>query len=190
MPFLPDRKTFLFALFPLVMPVAAAADAVVHYRFGEWTLRAPASLSPQRLAGSNILVNEGIEITAHWQQGKDRAVALRFDSAETKKDAVVLKSFRNTRRVQGCKFTRGSHIEPLALGMADDIEKPEWPDGSALTLPGADRTVRRVGDMLVFDLGGMRVQLNADEPVVRVGEWGTADFCRFELRPDVETEDE
>jgi len=55
------------------------------------------------------------------------------------------------------------------------------PDTLEVNLPGGDRALRRVADVLVADLGTARIQIADDSPVVRLGLWNSADFCRFEV---------
>ena len=50
-----------------------------------------------------------------------------------------------------------------------------------ITFAGSDRGLRRVGEELIADLGPYRVKIALDSPIVRLGEWDSADFCRFEL---------
>ena len=186
MPLIPGLKTFLSVLLLSVIvgsPVAAA-DALRVYRFGGWTLLAPADVTPDVLSPAPYLAPmplEGMEFLAYWQDGKERALALRFSGIEAKQDAIALQSFRSTSLLKGCTFGARGRIKPLKDVLPKDAEALAFPDGGALQLVGSERGLRRNGDILVADLGSARVQITADSPVVRVGEWNSADFCRFEL---------
>lgn len=159
------------------------------YRFGGWLLVLPADVRPEVLVPGPYEVAvpaAGIELLAYWQDGSQRAVSLRYDALLPKKDLAVLKSFRSTSRIKGCDFggpgkvkTLKSVLRKTGLQATDAIAFPE--DG-ALLLAGTERGLHRVGDVLVADLGNARVQLTDDSPMVRVGEWGSAEFCRYELK--------
>ena len=162
-----------------------AEDPLTVYRFGGWTLLAPAALSPAALeSGSEALPisSQGLELLAYWQDGSQRALALRFDASDAKQDTVVMKSFRRVNRLNGCKFGADARLKPLKSLLPKEAEAVEFPDEGGLRLTGDERGLRRNGEVLVLDLGTARVQLSEDSPVVRVGEWNSADFCRFELR--------
>ncbi|MES2683290.1 MAG: hypothetical protein V4650_07180 [Pseudomonadota bacterium] len=172
---------------------ALAGDAPQVYRFGEWTLIAPATVNAEVLSASGPAIavpTGGLELLAYWQDGSQRAVALRFDALDPKKDVVAMKSHRNIRRLKGCGFGTGARIKPYKAALPKDAEPVTFPDEGRLQLLGSDRSLRRAGDVLVADLGGARVQLAEDSPVVRVGEWDSADFCRFELSKNSELDEE
>lgn len=163
------------------------------YRFGGWTLLTPAELSPAALESGREALSigsQGLELLAYWQDGTQRALALRFDAGDAKQDAVVMKSFRRVNRLNGCKFGPDATLKPLKKMLPKESEPMDFPDDGSLQLIGAERGLRRNGEMLVLDLGTARVQLSEDSPVVRVGEWNSADFCRFELRARPEEPDD
>lgn len=183
MPSMPVTKSFLFRLFLAVMACAPAsafaAEEPVAYRFGDWTLLSPLPIE----AGTQALPvpADGLEFRFYWKDGSERAVALRFDADKGEKDRSLLRSGREQIRFDGCKRTGGGgSIARLAKKSLPEVI-PELPDDTALTLNNTERGLRRDGDTVVADLGKHRVQLTSDSPVVRAGEWQTADFCRYEL---------
>lgn len=189
MPFMSTPKNLLSVL--LLSVIAAEAAQAVQpaqaYRFGGWTLLAPAGLFVDGTAPA-AMAGQGVEVLAYWQDGQERAVALRFDGAVPPQDAVVLKSHRDSRRIKGCDFGAGARVTPLTVALSAVTEIRDLPDDTSVLLPGNDRSLRRVGDLLVADLRGVRVQLAEDSPIVRAGEWDSAEFCRFELKAEGEDE--
>lgn len=170
-----------------------AAEPPLLYRFGGWLLLMPAEANPEALEPGPYVLRmptDGIELMAYWQGGRTRAVALHFDAQDFKKDYVVLKSFLSSSRLKGCGIGPVARIKPLKNLIAKDAVALELPEHGALLLAGSDRGLRRVGELLVADLGSARVQLMADSPVVRVGEWDSAEFCRYELKQWLEGGDE
>lgn len=198
MPSIPVPKTLLSLLLLSVILIAPsqAADAPQIYRFGDWTLIAPPAMTPEALgsgAATLPLPAEGVELLAYWQDGSQRAMALRFDAKDATQDAVVLKSFKRTNRIKGCKFGSIARLKPLKDWLPKDknFEPTAFPDDGAMTLLGGSvRSLRRAGDVLVADLGTYRVQIADDSSTVRLGEWNSADFCRFELIPASDAVDE
>lgn len=183
MPSMPASKSFLFRLFLAVMasaPVSAfAADDPVAYRFGDWVLLSPVPLE----SGTQALKVpvDGLEFRFYWKDGSERAVALRFDGDRGEKDRSLLRSGREQIRFDGCKRAgAGGSIAKLSKKALPEAI-PELPDDTALTMNSTERGLRRDGDTVVADLGKHRVQLTSDSPVVRAGEWQSADFCRYEL---------
>jgi len=180
-------KFLLSVLFLLVIPqgVLHAADRPQVYRFGGWTLITPPEVdNPSLEAGPVTLVvpEKGIEFLAYWQDGSERALALRFHSTDPKQDVAAMKSYRSTRRLYGCELGPSARIKSLERSLPPEGLPTTLPEASVIELAGSDRGLRRVSDVLVADLGIARVQIAEDSPVVRLGEWGSADFCRFELK--------
>lgn len=182
---IPKTLLSLVLLLVIVWQPLHAEDPLRVYRFGSWTLLTPAEISPAALASGREALSigsQGLELLAYWQDGSQRALALRFDGGDAKLDAVVMKSFRRVNRLNGCKFGPDAKLKPLRKTLPKEVEAIEFPDDGGLQLIGSERGLRRNGEVLVLDLGTARVQLSEDSPVVRVGEWNSADFCRFELR--------
>ncbi len=195
MPSIAIPKTLLSLVFLLVIVWQPLhAEGPLHtYRFGDWTLLAPAEITPSALASGREalpIASQGLELLAYWQDGSQRALALRFSGSDEKQDAVVLKSFRRVNRLNGCRFGPDARLKSLKSMLPKEVEPVEFPDDGGLQLVGSARGLRRNGEMLVLDLGTARVQLSQDSPVVRVGEWNSADFCRFELRAKPDAPDE
>lgn len=195
MTLIPVPKNFLFVLLLSLIPssVVIAAEPAQVYSFGGWTLIAPAEISPEALrAGPHVLrlPSTGIELLAYWQDGSQRAVAIRFSGEAPERDAVVLKSYRRSNRLKACKFGQPSRFKVLKKARPANVEAVEFPEGANLLLDGTERGLRRDGDMLVADLGGARVQLQEDSPTVRVGQWDSAEFCRYELIESTKDDDD
>lgn len=195
MPSIAVPKILLLALLLSVISSAPlrAADDVQVYQFGEWTLIAPANVTPDTLQGDPQAIPvpaDGIEFLAYWQDGSKRALALRFDGKDSAKDVAVMKSARTARRLKGCGLGSIARVKPLNETRPKDAATTVFPDGAAVLLAGSERGLRRVGELLVADMGPARVQLNEDSPIVRLGEWDSADFCRFELKVWVEGDEE
>ena len=181
---IPKTLLLLVLLSVIAWQPVRAEDQLRTYHFGGWTLLAPAELSPAALASGGEALpigSQGLELLAYWQDGSQRALALRFHGSDAKQDAVVMKSFRRVNRLNGCKFGPEATLKPLKKMQPTEIEPSQFPDDGGLQLGGSERGLRRNGEVLVLDLGTARVQLSEDSPVVRVGEWNSADFCRFEL---------
>ncbi len=186
---MPVLKTWLCVLLLLVIPTAPVLaaddpDGKHRYRFGGWTLLLPPELPASALeAGGPPLrmPQAGLEILGYWEDGSRRAIALRFDGEDAKKDRVALRSLRSVRTLKGCKFGGGGRIPALKKAPEGQPPAPTLPETLEVNLPGSDRALRRVNDVLVADLGTARIQLTEDSPVVRLGQWDSADFCRFEL---------
>lgn len=186
---MPVPKTWLCVLLLSVIPatavLAAADDSGRHrYRFGGWTLILPPALTATTLEAGGAPLRmplEGLEILGYWEDGSQRAIALRFDGTDAKKDKVALKSLRSVRALKGCDFGGGARIEALKKVPEGTPPAPLLPDTMEVNLPGGDRALRRVADVLVADLGTARIQIADDSPVVRLGLWDSADFCRFEV---------
>ena len=84
--------------------VAQASEAVQAYRFGGWTLIAPAGLDARALSDAHhtlAMPATGLELLAYWQDGRERALALRFSGRSAQDDAVVLKSASRSHRLKG-----------------------------------------------------------------------------------------
>lgn len=186
---MPVVKTWLCVLLLSVIPAslvlaAQDEDGQLHYRFGGWTLMLPPALSAATLeVGSPPLRMplEGLEILAYWEDGSQRAIALRFDGSDARQDRVALKSLRSVRLLKGCEFGAGARIKAMKKMPEGQPPPPLLPDTLEVNLPGSDRSLRRVADVLVADLGTARIQIAEDSPVVRLGQWDSADFCRFEV---------
>lgn len=181
-------KTLLCVLLLSVITtgLAGAAEPARVYRFGGWTLLMPADADEPALASGRYSVNvpaEGLELLAYWQDGSQRAVALRFSGSDIKLDAVAMKSFHRSNRLKGCKFGAGARVKSYKDAVPENAPIQAFPDDGVLLLKGSDRSLRRAGEVLVADLGNARVQFAEDSPTVRLGEWNSADFCRFELKP-------
>lgn len=200
MTFMPAPKSLLSRLLLSVIlgcalppPVLAEAEVAgdTQYRFGEWLVVLPVASdlllsSPQSLA---VPVG-GFEPRLYWQDGKRRAARLHFDALDAQQDFTVLRSGTARNRLKGCSPRGGGRIAPIGP-LHEDI--PEWPDGFEVMLTGSERGLRRSGDTLAADLGTHRVQITLDSPLVRVGEWDSADFCRYELdgrSPNAASDDE
>ncbi|MES2884369.1 MAG: hypothetical protein V4709_06170 [Pseudomonadota bacterium] len=186
---IPKTLLSLVLLSVILWQPLRAEEPLRVYRFGSWTLLTPAEISPETLASGREALpigSQGLELLAYWQDGSQRALALRFDGSDAKQDAVVMKSFRRVNSLKGCKFGPDARLKPFKKMLPKDAEPVDFPDDGGLQLVGSERGLRRNGEVLVLDLGTARVQLSEDSPVVRVGEWNSADFCRFELlaRPD------
>ena len=189
MPFMPAPKTFLFRiLLLLILPSAYAAgpsEDVGVYQFGEWTLITPTKIEVDELVpGPHVLrlPVSGMEFLLYWHDGKERALAVRFDGENLKDDVTVLRSRYTTDRLKGCTPHFGGRIKSLKKARPAKVEAVEFPDDGAIVITGSERGFIRHGETLAFDLGTHRVQITQDSPIVRVGEWGSADFCRFELK--------
>lgn len=187
MAFIPVPKTLLLlVLLSVISAGPARAQTPQVYRFGSWTLIAPAEVTPEALATGPHPISSrasGVEFLAYWQDGAQRALALRFDGSDGAKDLVALKSHHRSHRIKGCGLGGSARIAPLSKALPKDVEPVEFPDGGAVSLSGTDRGVRRAGELLVVDQGPLRVQLTEDSPLVRAGAWASAEFCRFELSP-------
>lgn len=195
MPFMPAPKTLLSRLLLLlILPSAAAAAPAVPaglYRFGEWTVITPTVLDTDALVPgpySLELPISGAEFLLYWQEGKERALAVRFESSTPKDDVTVLRSRYSMGRLKGCKPRDGGRIKSLKKARPAKVEAAEFPDDAVIVIAGSERGIARHGETLAFDLGSHRVQITQDSPIVRIGEWGSADFCRFELK-DKERDD-
>ena len=186
MTLIPVLKNFLFVLLLSLIPSSAllAAETPQVYRFGGWTVIAPAELSPEVLrAGPHTmrLPLGGLELLAYWQDGSQRAVAIRFSGEDPAQDVVVMKSYRRSNRLKDCGFGAAARIKPLKKTRPAEVEAVNFPDDASLLLGNTERGLRREGDLLVADLAGARVQLQEDSPTVRLGQWDSAEFCRYEL---------
>lgn len=186
MTLIPVPKNLLLVLLLSLIPSSAviAAETPQVYRFGGWTLIAPAEVSPEALrAGpyTQRLPLTGLEFLAYWQDGSQRAVAIRFSGEDPKQDAVVMKSYRRVNQLKACEFGPSARLKPLKKTRPAGVEAVVFPDEASLLLGDTERGLRREGDLLVADLGSARVQLQADSPTVRLGQWDSAEFCRYEL---------
>lgn len=188
MPSIAVLKNLLFVLLLSLIQTstAIAAETPQVYRFGHWTLVAPAEVSPEALSAGPYALrppSTGIELLAYWQDGSARAVAIRFSGEDPEQDLVILKSYRRSNRIKACTFGLSTRIKPLkkARPAEAEAEAVVFPDGASLLVDGSERGLRREGDVLVADLGGVRLQLQEDSPTVRLGQWDSAEFCRFEL---------
>ncbi len=197
MRFSPVPKTLLLlVLLSVIAHTRAHAAELQLYRFGGWMLVAPAALSPQALESGAVTLPVpagGIEFLAYWQDGRERALALRFAS-DGKLDAAVMSSFGRGRQLKGCKLGNSARLKPMKQVLPrerpKDADIPAFPDDATLVLAGSERRLTRAGDVLVADLGSARVQIADDSPIVRLGEWGSADFCRFELIRNTDEDEE
>lgn len=169
--------------------MAAATQPRSVYRFGEWTLVTP--LMPHDGETPPQLSAQGQDLLLYWQDGRRRALSLRFD-LDPKREQALLRSGAAVNRLKGCSpRSGGGGIPPLRKVRAQaEGEDREWTDGSTLLLAGSARGLSRSGDTLVADMADHRVQITADSPLVRVGEWDSADFCRFELNNDDSRDDD
>lgn len=188
-------KILLSAVLLSVIAIAPAhaREAVQIYRFGEWTVVAPTSVGPAALtseAPALLLPLEGLDLVAFWQDGSQRAVGLHFDGRDPKKDTVVVRSLGGTNQVSGCKLGATARLKKMKELVPKDAVVDTFPDDGILQLAGSSRGLRRSGEALVADMGGARVQLLEDSPIVRKGLWDSADFCRIELNPVESAEDE
>jgi len=195
MPFMPAPKTFLFPLFlSLIQTGAQAADkteAAGVYRFGEWTLVAPAIAKPSLTAGTHTLQlpSTGLELLFYWKEGDERALAVRFNGEDAKEDVSVLRSRFSTERLKGCRARLGGRIKSMDKVRPAEVEAVELPDDTRIIVDGSERGLVRYGETLAFDLGTHRVQITQDSSIVRVGEWDSAKFCRFELKEKEDRDD-
>lgn len=184
MPSIAVSKTLLSVVLLPVMAagLAKAEETTQRYRFGNWVVVVPADAGPDALVNGPVpLTADGVELLVYWQDGSERAVSLHFDATDAGKDLVLLKSYRDVTRLKGCGLGARGRMPKLQKA-AKTLEMPEFPDDAALQIPRSERGLRRVGDVLVADLGTARVQLTDDSPVVRVGEWNSAEFCRYEMK--------
>ena len=157
-------------------PAQAAGQA---YRFGGWTLFAPVAIE----GGAQALgaPEKPLEFLLYWQDGSERAVSLSF-GPDAAQDRSALKTGRAMLRFIGCKSRGGGRVAKAPRKPVASPLDTEFPDETSLLLPDGERGLCRSGELLIADLGGYRVQLAEDSPVVRAGEWDSADFCRFELQ--------
>ena len=181
-------KSWLSLLFLMVMAGAAFAAPPVAgsvYRFGEWMLVTPVPVEASALAAGPYtlaLPAEGSEWRLYHGDGQQRALALRF-AADPAKDVAILHTHDFTGRLKGChiNFDIAARMPRLKAVQPADAVVQELPDDTVIAFAGTDRGLRRVGEELIADLGPYRVKISADSPIVRLGEWDSADFCRFEL---------
>lgn len=193
MPFMPAPKNFLFRLLlSLILANAALAapeDESSTYRFGEWAFVMPRAITIEELTQGPYAWQpplKGLEFLLYWGDGKERALALRFSGENAKDDMTLLRSRFSTDRLKGCQPRGTGRVRPQKKekeGEISKVEPPEFPDDASIVFTGSERSLRRYGEILAFDLGTHRVQITRDSPVVRIGEWNSADFCRFELEP-------
>jgi len=193
MPSIAVLKTLLSVLLLSVMVATPsfAEDNPTVYRFGDWTLIAPATVNLDLLTAEAPVLKlpvDGMEFLAYWQDGRQRALRWQFKDGETPEDLAVLKSFGRSNLLKGCAFGPPQRIPALKKVRPKGVDALEFPEAGALTIAGSERGLRRMADELVADLGHARIKIRADSPVVRLGEWDSADFCRFELVPATEKE--
>ena len=181
-------KIWLSLLFLMVMAgvtFAAPPAAGSVYAFGEWTLVTPVPVEAAALvAGPYTLAlpAEGSEWRLYHGDGEQRSLALRV-AADPAKDVAILHTHDFTGRLKGChvSFDLAARMPRLKAVRPADAGVQELPDDTVITFAGSDRGLRRVGEELIADLGPYRVKIALDSPIVRLGEWDSADFCRFEL---------
>lgn len=170
--------------------MAAAAGAAPNpeasvYRFGQWTVVAPVHLAASEVSPGPYPLSppqSGSEWLLYFGDGSQRALALRF-SGNAKSDTATLRTHDFAGRLKGCNsgFGFAASLPSLKAARPAAAEISDWPDDSRVVIAGSDRGLRRVGEDLIADLGPFRVKITDDSPVVRVGEWDSADFCRYEL---------
>lgn len=191
MPFMPAPKiSLLLGLLSVMGPALAAPfDPGVALRFGQWTLarakEAPAALPlAPPLYRVEPRPGQDEEIYLYFGDGEDRALLLRY-SAKPEDDRAVLMTGVFSQRLDGCKQGMPARLRPLksVLGSKEALkaERAELPDDSVLRVGDGQRSLRRVGDELIADLGRFRVRILADGANVHVGEPESGDFCRFEV---------
>jgi hypothetical protein len=165
---------------------AEGEEAVLAYRFGDWTLVSPAPLETG--TQSIRLGTEGMEFQIYWKNGRERALSFHFAASEEEADRSLIRSGRSVTRFAGCKPRGGGRIASMPK-LPPREELPPLPDGSALLMGDTERGLRRQGELLIVDLKCHRTQIASDSPLVRAGEWDSADFCRYELRYESEDEE-
>lgn len=189
------RNTFQRALLPLLLaffcaPCMAAKAPVREssgFRFGDWTLVLPGLVTKAQLVEGTVeLGAKGapVEMLLYWQDGRERALALRFSETGPREDVAVLRSQAVVERLRGCTASYSASLPPLAAVLAADAARPELPDDTVIRIDGSERSLRRVGEELVADLSPYRVKVAPDTLLVRVGEPGSGEFCRWELQDE------
>lgn len=177
------KSLLAIAMFsPLAWSNPAAASGTA-YLFGEWTLVVPgAPVAPE---GEPVIVDldplQSHELRLYWRDGRDRALALRFNNPQLGQDRAVLKAYDDIQSIEACEHGAQEHFpaERIDLPLAPD--RSELPDDSEFRITGSHRVVRRVGDELVADLQNFRVKVATDSPLVRAGDPAGGDFCRWEM---------
>lgn len=192
MPLIPVPKTLLLLVLLSVISAGTAWGQTPRvYRLGGWTLITPADITPEALSAGPYHMPApaaGVEFLAYWQDGSERALAVRFHGSDAGQDQIRLKSYHRTHRIKGCGLGVGSRIASLKKMLPKDAEPMEFPDGSAVLFSGNDRSLRRQGELLVIDQSTLRVQLSEDSALIRAGESDSGDFCVFELTREPEDE--
>ena len=166
-----------------------ARGEVSAFHFGEWTLVVPAAVTAETLATGSYplpVASDDAEFLLYWQNGQQRALALRFNRSNAEKDVAVLRSLDTVQRLKGCTGSYGSSMKTLKQALPAGAATPELPDDTVIKLGDDGRGLRRVGDELIADLMPYRVKIALDSLLVRVGEPGSGDFCRWELSPNDE----
>lgn len=189
MPVIAAVKTLLLVLLLLVIPASMgwAAPNQQNYRFGNWLLVLPAEFglaAPQTGRTALMEPGEDLDLIAYWLDGRERALALHMNSADSNEDHADVKTHGDSYRIEKCDFGRSARIRPLKQARSAAADAAELPEDFQLQFPDGRRSVQRVGDLLVADLSTARIQIMQDSPVVRVGEWSSGDSCRFELQAD------
>jgi hypothetical protein len=170
------------------MPVLACAGVepgAAIYHFGQWTLIAPVHPESSALSPGPYMLNvppQGSDWLLYHEDGRYRAVSLHF-AANAKDDTAVLRTNDFAGKLKGCNSSLGfaSNL-PSLKAKRPNMEIVDFPDDSNIIVAGSDRGLRRSGEDLIADLGPFRVKITDDSPVVRLGEWDSADFCRYELK--------
>jgi hypothetical protein len=184
------RRNWVWAASLLAMSLLAplawskpATPPTSAYRFGDWVLIVPGIHAVPE--GAAVVVDldpqQSHELRLYWQNGKDRALALRFNDFKPGLDRAVLKAYDDIQVMDACEHGAQDRLpnERTDLPLPPDIS--ELPDDSEFRISGSHRVLRRVGDELVADLAKFRVKVATDSPLVRAGDPASGDFCRWEM---------
>lgn len=179
------RARLLLAIALCSPPVWAGTSPMptTAFRFGEWTLVVPGTHTVED--GAAVIVDldaqQSHELRLYWQDGRDRALALRFNELERAKDRAVLRAYEDIQAIEACAHGAQEDFPAARSDLPLPDEIIELPDDSEFRITGSHRVLRRVGDELVADLSKFRVKVATDSPLVRAGDPSGGDFCRWEM---------
>jgi len=169
----------------------APAPEVSGFRFGQWTMVLAGRGSAEQLSRAPLGPGSGgapLELFLYWQDGRERALALRFDAEQAKAD---LRSRDVVQHLRACSAEGQGRIPGLASLLPSGAGLAELPEGSVVNAGGPGHGLRRVGDELVADLSGFRAKLGTDSYLVFAGDPVSGRFCRWELKgSDAEYDDD
>lgn len=176
------------------LAAAPLLEPGVAYRFGDWLLLRPAAAVPPSTARAGLVVIDSGEQDENLylfnrKAASDTAVQLHFDGRRREQDfAALRRGDASSRRLKGCDDGRNSDfaIKSLRRLIGKNIpaltQLPELSDDSLVSIHTAagERSLRRVGEELIADLGGYRIKLALDTDTLRLGDPVSGDFCYFE----------